>query len=106
MTGEQLTALLAERVMGWGVAPGRYLMGGRRWVPRWRFQPEQNLQDAFRLLEKAHPERYAMGAEKTGEFWVRVQIAGGVGGACDASKPKAITLAVARAIGIDVEANG
>jgi ABA sandwich protein len=105
-TTKQLTVLLAERVMGWTVGSGRFLAGERQWMPSWRFQPEKNLRDAFRLLEEAKPERYAMGCEKGGEFWVRVEIAGVVGKARHASKPKAITFAVAWALGIDVEVNG
>jgi|SRR5579863_7809002 len=105
MTSEQLTVTLAHRVMRWGAGPDRFLLGGRRWLPRWRFRPDQCLTDAFRLLEEANPEQYAMGSEKRGEFWVRVGIAGNVGEARNTSKPKAITLAVARALGIDVGAN-
>jgi len=53
MTSDVVTARLAERVMGWSVAPDRYLIGNRSWIPRWRFQPLERLEDAFRLLEKA-----------------------------------------------------
>ena len=106
MSKDRLTALLAERVMGWSAAPDRFLVGNRRWISRWRFQPEQNLRDAFRLLEEAKPEHYSMGSEKGGVFWVRVEIAGVVGEARHASKPRAVTFAVARALGIDVGVNG
>jgi len=102
MTSEHLNAVLAEKIMLWRVTPDRFTMGGRQWLPRWRFRPDQCLTDAFRLLERADPENYAMGSEKGGEFWVRVGIAGSVGEARHTSKPKAITLAVARALGIDV----
>ena len=98
-----LTAGLVERVMGWGIGPDRFLLDKRRWLPRWRFQPERNLVDAFQLLEQAKPGRYEMGSEKNRDFWVRVQIAGVAGEACHTSKPKAITVAVARALGIDTE---
>ena len=84
----------------------RLRLANRRWIPRWRFQPQQNLVDAFRLLEAAAPEHYWMDSRKGGEFWVRVETAGGVGEACHASKPQAITFAIARALGIHVEANG
>jgi hypothetical protein len=79
------------------------MIGGRRWMPRWRFRPNQNLSDAFRLLEEAKPQRYAMGSEKNGDFWVRVEIAGRIGRSRHASKPQAITLAVALAVGIDID---
>jgi hypothetical protein len=103
MACEKLTAILAERVMGWSVSPDRFLKGSRGWMPRWRFRPEQNLNDSFQLLEAAKPERYAMGSENGGEFSVRVEITSRVGEARHSSKPRAITLAVARALGIEVE---
>jgi hypothetical protein len=103
MTTDRLTAILAERVMGWGVGPDRFLMGHRRWLPRWRFQPANRLEDAFRLLEQAAPLEYTMGAAANGRFWVRVRIGKAIGQARDRSKPRAITLAVARAIGIEVQ---
>ena len=103
MTSENLAALLAERVMGWTVGPDRFLMGNRRWLPRWRFQPAERLQDAFRLLEQAVPEEYSMGAAENGSFWAKVRVAGTTGEACEPSKSRAITLAIARAFGIDVD---
>jgi hypothetical protein len=100
---ERLTTDLAEKIMGWGIAPERFLMGKRQWIPRWRFQPTKNLDSAFRLLEKAAPRDYSMGADGRG-FWVRVRIGNSIGEARDASKARAITLAVARAIGLAPEA--
>jgi hypothetical protein len=105
MTTERLTTLLAERIMGWGIGPDRFTMGGRRWLPRWRFQPTERLEDAFRLLEQAEPQEYAMGAAENGGFWARVRIAGATGEARESSQARAITFAVARAIGIDPEVN-
>jgi hypothetical protein len=105
MTTEQLTRILAERVMGWGVGPERFLIGGRRWLPRWRFQPGKRLADAFRLLEHAAPSEYSMGAAENGSFWVKVRVAGTTGEAREPSKPRAITFAVARALGIDVDSS-
>ena len=103
MTASKRNTLLAERVMGWSAAPDRFLLGNRRWLPRWRFQPEKSLGDAFLLLETASPERYVMGSDRGGEFWVRIEIAGRVGEARHASKPQAITFAIARALGIELE---
>ena len=97
---EDLTTLLARRVMGWEVAPDRFLVGKRRWLPRWRFQPTERLEDAFRLLAQADPQKYAMGSEGRGRFWVRVEIGETIGEACHQSKPLAITLAIARALQI------
>jgi hypothetical protein len=102
VNNELLTAVLAERIMGWSVAPDRFLLGKRRWISRWRFQPTESLDDAFKLLEKAAPEDYAMGDEGNG-FWVRVRIGKTTGEACDKSKPRAITFALARALGLEVD---
>jgi hypothetical protein len=101
MTVEALTAKLAERVMGWNVAPDRFLVGNRSWIPRWRFQPMERLEDAFRLLEKAQPEHYSMGLDGGGRFAVEVRIGGKLGVARDELKPRAITLAIARALGLE-----
>lgn len=97
---EDLNSALARRVMGWEVAPDRFLVGRRRWLPRWRFQPTERLEDAFRLVEEAAPKKYAMGSEGGGPFWVRVQINEVIGEAREGSKPLAITLAIARALKI------
>jgi len=102
MTGD-LTAALARSVMGWEVAPERFLVGKRRWMPRWRFQPVEKLEDAFRLLEAAAPQEYSMGREGQGLFWVRVRIGQALGRARDRSKSRAITVAVARALKIQVK---
>jgi hypothetical protein len=101
MTADHLTVVLAEQVMGWGVAPDRFLVGHRSWIPRWRFQPWERLEDAFCLLEKAQPEQYRMGAGRDGLFSAQVQIQGRVGEARDGSKARAITLAIARALGLE-----
>jgi hypothetical protein len=103
MTTAKLTVLLAERVMGWKNAPGRFLMGKRRWIPQWRFQPLEKLDDAFRLLEEAGPQQYLMGSDETGTFWARVRIGEATGEARHRSKARAITHAVALAIGIELE---
>jgi len=100
---EDLTSLLARRVMRWGIAPERFLVGKRRWIPRWRFQPTEKLEDAFRLLEEAAPRRYSMGRDGQGPFRVQVQIGQETGHAQDLSKPRAITLAVARALKLQVD---
>ena len=100
---EDLTTLLARHVMGWGIAPERFLLGRRTWIPRWRFQPTERLEDAFRLLEEAAPQKYTMGREGKGLFWARVQIGRATGRARDLSKPRAITLAVARALRLQVD---
>lgn len=101
-SGHLLTVELAERVMGWGVGTDRYMTGNRSWRPRWRFQPITKLEDAFDLLEHATPESYSMCSADNGSFSVRVQIKCKVGEATHESKALAITLAVARALGLEV----
>ena len=98
---EHLTCVLAEKIMGWGIAPERFLMGKRQWIPRWRFQPLANLEDAFRLLEKAAAS-FTLTATADGDFTARVSLAGRTGSASGRSKATTITMAVARAIGLTV----
>lgn len=99
-----LTAALAQRVMGWDVAPDRFLMQHRRWTPAWRFQPTKRLEDAFRVLDAANPEEYSISSRRGGAFTVRVQIGGIAGEASDTCEARAIANAVARAIGLEPEA--
>jgi hypothetical protein len=106
MTSQALTGLLAERVMKWTAAPNRFMLGHRRWIPNWRFQPCENIEHAFQLLDAARPTTYSMGADETGCFWARVQIGGVVGEGRDRSRPRAITCAVARASGINPDKAG
>lgn len=103
MTREALTAVLADRIMGWRVAPGRIMMGGRGWKPSWRFQPTKKLEDAFRLLEAADPDDHSIHCRRGSDCVVRVQIGGTIGEASDSCKARAITYAVARAIGLEPE---
>jgi len=103
MTSENLTAILAERVMGWTVGPDRFMMGNRGWTPRWRFQPAVKLDDALRLLEVASPQEYSICGDDKGNIHVKVRIAGTQGEARGTSRPLAITFAIARAIGVEVE---
>lgn len=104
MTNENLAALLAKRVMGWGVGPDRFLTGNRGWIPRWRFQPTEKLPDALRLLDAAAPVEYDMRGGDGGTFHVRVRIGDTAAEVSSPCKPRAITCAIARAIGIEVEA--
>ena len=102
MSNDQLTAVLAERVMGWTVSPERFSTRNREWMPRWRFQPADNLDDAFRLLHKAAPQAYSISADDRAAIHVQVRINGAVGEARESSVPSAVTYAVARAIGVEV----
>ena len=102
MNTEQLTAVLVERVMGWTVGPDRFSMGNREWMPRWKFQPVEKIEDAFRLLAQAAPQEYSISGDGKGSIHVQVRINGAVGEARGTSTPSVITHAVARAFGIEV----
>ena len=104
MTNDQLTAILAERILGWKVCPDRFMTSGRHWLSHWRFKPVQRMADAVRLLEQAAPEDYAIGATENGGFRAMVRIAGVTGEARESSQAQALTFAIARAIGLKVDA--
>ena len=103
MTSDRLTSILAERVMGWRARPSRFLTGNRHWLTRWRFQPVKRLEDASRLLERAAPQEYSLERDHDGRFHVKVRIAGATGEARASSQASAISFAIARAIGIEVD---
>jgi hypothetical protein len=100
MTSERLTSILAERVMGWRVGPDRFQMGNRAWLPRPRFRPTERIQDAFRVLLAAEPSEYTMAGGSGRSSWARLRIDGAFGEASSSSMPTAISLAIARALGI------
>jgi hypothetical protein len=101
MTAATITGLLAERVMGWGVAPDRYLLGNRCWMPRWKFQPLARLDHAFQLLDKSGGA-YTLTTRPGGGFTAEVRLDNRTGAAAGGPKAATITIAVARAIGLDV----
>ena len=101
MTEESLTAILAERAMGWKAAPDRFIKSGRRWIPRWRFRPLADLANAFELLDQA-AHRYTIVCDGNRSFTVSVQIGAHTGTASGCSKPRVITLAIAKALGVEV----
>ena len=103
MSDEHLAGVLAARVMRWRVTPNRFLTGRRGWIPRWRFQPAHKLEDALRLLDGAQPDEYAISGGRHIGFNVRVRIGNVIGEARGPSKPLAITHAIARAVGIEVQ---
>jgi hypothetical protein len=74
MTVENLTAILAKRVMRWTAAPDRFLTGNRGWLPRDRFRPTERIQDAFKLLTAATPAEYNIGGAKGEPSWAKVRI--------------------------------
>jgi hypothetical protein len=92
---------LARAVLNWRLAPDRFLTGNGSWLPRWRFNPLQSLDDAFRLLDHNAVIRYNISRTKD-KFHVEIESNGRVGTAAGASKPRTITLALARSLGLEV----
>jgi hypothetical protein len=97
---DRLTDELVCRVMGWRVAPGRFIKAGQSWTPRHRFAPLIRLDDAFQLLD-----RVATGCKLTmvkgGRFVAEVQVGTHVGKASGERKARTVTLALARALEVD-----
>jgi hypothetical protein len=104
VTTNQLTVVLAEKVMGWRVAPDRFLMDRRRWLATWRFQPTKNIADAFQLVEAAGVVEFALRASRNGVYGVKVRTSAASAEASGSSLPLTICVAIARAYSIDVEA--
>lgn len=100
MTDDRLTAILAERIMGWKVCPDRFLKPGRTWIPRSRFRPLARVEHALLLLDRAAGE-YAL-TSVGGVFTAKVQVGNRTGKATGEPKAKTITLAIAQALGIEV----
>jgi hypothetical protein len=101
MNDDRLTECLAVRVMGWRTAPGRFIKAGRAWTPAWKFAPLTNLEDAFALLDAA-ASIYTLRTGTGGMFEAEVHVGARVGNACGAAKPRTITIALARAVGVEV----
>ena len=99
MSADQLTAILAERVMGWSACPDRFLTGNRGWIRRGRFQPLVRIEDAFQLLDKT-AATYKLMTNADGTFTAQVRVGGCTGNVSGEPKATTITLAIARAIGI------
>lgn len=104
MPPDLLAAWLAERVLKWRVGPDRFLLGERQWKPRHYFQPTKRAADAFRLLEASGAEYYTITRLERGICSAEIQINGVAGQAREASEALAISVAIARAVGIELEA--
>ena len=103
MTLENLTVLLAQRVMGWTVGPDRFLLGKRSWIRRSAFRQTERIQDAQKLLLAAGATEYSMGGGKGQPYWATVVIGQVDGRASAKSLPASICIATARALNIAVE---
>lgn len=99
MSNEHLTARLAEEVLGWKTAPGRFIKSGRNWLPRWRFQPFTNLEDAFHLLDAAGAT-FTLTLTAVDHFHAKVRVGKRTGNAHGSCKPAVISIAIARALNL------
>jgi hypothetical protein len=99
VTNDQYTAILAERILGWTVGPERFLLGNRQWITRANFQPFKRVQDAFRLLKKA-ASAFSLTKTPDGVFTATVQVGDRAGTASGRAEAAAISLAIARAVGV------
>jgi hypothetical protein len=97
----RLTEELAARIMGWKIAPDRFIKFGRNWIPRWRFRPFQELADAFQLLDRVADCFSLTGTTKMG-FIAVVQVGDRRGKASGKQIARTITTALARAVGLEV----
>jgi hypothetical protein len=96
---------LVERALGWLPAPDRYVKPGRGWTPRSKFRPLADVRDALRLVE-AVTKNYSLVSAPDGTFTAQVRFAGRTGKATGLPKARAICLALAQALGFEVEENG
>jgi hypothetical protein len=98
---QRATDQLARQVMGWRAAPDRFVKSNRGWIPKWRFQPFSELADAFQLLDNA-ARAYTLTSDGR-IFTAEVEIGDRRGKASGKSKARTVSLAVARALGIEVD---
>jgi hypothetical protein len=101
MGDKSLTDDLATRVLGWRLAPDRYIKPGRQWIPRWRFQPLINIDDAFQLLHAAAAS-LVLKTTKDGAYIAQVKLGRRMGSALAECVATSVTVAIARAIGLEV----
>jgi hypothetical protein len=102
VTNDQLTAILAERILGWRVGPERFILASRQWITRAHFQPSDRIQDAFRLLKEA-ASGFSLIKTPDGVFTATVQVGDRTGTSSGHAAAATITRAIARAIGVDLE---
>jgi len=105
ISDERLTTELAVRAMRWRLAPGRYLKPDRGWTSRSGFRPLVDLKDAFQALESVTKD-YSMDSRPDGIYTVHLRYEGRRAQGAGKSKARAICLALAGALGIDLEVDG
>ncbi len=97
----RLTEELVRQVLGWKVAPDRFIKSGRSWLPKWRFAPLSRLDDAFQLLDRS-ASTYKLERTRDNAFSVEVQFDGRIGKASGEPKARTITIALAHALGLEL----
>ena len=75
-------------------------MCNRVWIPKWKFNPLHKIDDAFRLLERA-ASTFTLATTTNGTFTAQVRVDDHIRIAYGEPKATTITLAIARAIGLD-----
>src|ERR1039458_3164713 len=63
---------LAELLLGWRIAPGRFIKAGKSWCPQWRFRPFEKPADALQLLD--HVDSFSVTSVRKGEYIAKVQV--------------------------------
>jgi hypothetical protein len=101
MNDDRLTEKLAAQILGWKAAPGRFIKSDRAWTPSWRFAPLTNLEDAFVLLD-ASASAYTLATNTDRCFEAEVRVGERVGKASGEPKARSITIALARALGLEI----
>ena len=91
---------LARLVLGWRLAPDRYLKPQRGWVPRFKFRPLTDIRDAFRLLDQLTDD-YSLTAVPGRGFTVEVRSKGRIGRASGEIAARTIMFALAQFFGLD-----
>lgn len=101
MANDHLITLLAENIMGWRSAPGRFLTGMRGWVPNWRFQPLTNVEDALKVAHAASAGLKLV-ISPDGLCTAEAKVRNSSGRANSSSVAASITFATCRAVGLEV----
>jgi hypothetical protein len=99
---DRLVEKLAFTLFGWKAVSGRYLKPNRSWSPCWKFQPMNNVDDAFKLLDTGGAQ-YSLSVGADGTFTAEVEVAGRIGKASCSPKARAICLALAQALGLVID---
>jgi hypothetical protein len=102
MNDDRLTEKLVSIVLGWKLAPGRFIKPDRGWSPRHRFVPCKSLDDAFQLVERV-ATACKLTMVKGGQFSAEVQVGARVGKAFGESMARTVTMALVSALELEVD---